>query len=136
MRHYEWHVEQLPPEQEPQLEALLEGPSRGPLDCTAKALKSLVTLSLLQDGHSTVSSADLIKTSKSERHWVQLYSYRGMDFLVLSRACVYSLLNKIYRTERKKETGENICFPVEQCINIHCRKSYSRVKGEIDVIKG
>ena len=87
--HYEWQVEQLPPEQEPQLEEVLEEASRRPLDCTANALKSLVTLSLLQAGHSTASSADLIKTSKSERHCVQLYSYRGMNFLVLSRACTY-----------------------------------------------
>jgi hypothetical protein len=133
---YEWQVEQLPPEQAPQLEAVLEDASRGPLVCTANALKSLVTLSLLQAGHSTVSSADLINTSKSERHWVQLYSYRGMDFLVLCRVSIYSQLYKIYRTERKKETGENICFPAVQRINVHCRKGHYTVKGEIDVIKG
>ena len=106
MWHYEWQVEQLPPEQEPQLEAVLADASRGPLDCTAKALKSLVTLSLLQDGHSTVSSADLIKTSKSEQHCVQLYSYRGIDFLILSSVCTYSLFLKYTGLKEKRKQGK------------------------------
>jgi len=74
-------VEQLPPEQELQLEP---EPSNAPLetlDCTAKELNSFVTLPLLQDGHVTASSFDRSKTSKTERHSLQVYSYMGIGFL-------------------------------------------------------
>jgi hypothetical protein len=77
----QWQVEQLPPEQELQLEPEPMGDVLEPLDRTAKALNSFVTLPLLQDGHATASSFDRSKTSKTERHSLQVYSYTGIGFL-------------------------------------------------------
>jgi hypothetical protein len=82
---YEWQLEQLPPEQEAQLEPAAELVSRGLLDCTANALKSLVTSPLWHEGHSTDSFCDLSSTSKSERHLVHVYSKMGMDSSLCQR---------------------------------------------------
>ena len=77
----QWHVEQLPPEQELQLEPELFAKVSDPPDCTAKVLKSFVTRSLLHDGHATLSSLDRIKISKTELHSLQVYSYMGIQSL-------------------------------------------------------
>jgi len=79
---FHWRqLEQLTPAHEPQLEPEPADAPLEPLDCTAKALNSFVTLSLLQDGHATASSFDRNKTSKAERHSLQVYSYMGIGFL-------------------------------------------------------
>ena len=77
----QWQLEQLPPAQEPQLEPEPANAPLEPLDCAAKELNSFVTLPLLQDGHVTASSFDRSKTSKTERHSLQVYSYMGIGFL-------------------------------------------------------
>ena len=110
----------MPPEHEPQLEPVPEDASCGPLDCTAKALKSFVTLSLLQDGHSTASSFDLSSTSKSERHFVQVYSYMGIGVFSMYKFDAVSLLCQIYRDTDEKEIGENVCFHRVKHINVNC----------------
>jgi hypothetical protein len=77
-------VEQLPPEQELQLEPELLAEVPCTLDCTAKVLKSFVTRSLLHEGHATLSSLDRTKISKTELQSLQVYSYMGIRPLSLN----------------------------------------------------
>ena len=87
----------MPPAHVLQLEPELAVASFDWLDCTAKALNSFVTLSLLQDGQLTVASLDLRRTSKSELHSVHVYSNIGIARLFAM--AIIRLLSGIKYTE-------------------------------------
>jgi hypothetical protein len=113
-------VEQLPPEQELQLELELLVKESDPLDCTAKVLKSFVTWSLLHDGHATLSSLDRMKISKTELHSLQVYSYMGIRSLSRNVQQIPCLFKYRVRREKRKLVIKT-CFLLLQHVKVGVR---------------